>query len=137
MAIFLHSEVPNFSFEKKNIIKDWLRKVILSEESLAGDLNFIVVSDEELLRINQKFLKHDYYTDVITFNYNVKTIISGDVYMSYERIVENAQNFNIPVILELNRVMVHGLLHLLGYKDETRDQKEEIRSKENQYLDFL
>ena len=137
MAIFLHSEVPNFSFEKKKIIKDWLREVILSEESLVGDLNFIVVSDEELLRINQKFLKHDYYTDVITFNYNVKALISGDVYMSYERIVENALNFSIPVILELNRVMVHGLLHLIGYKDETKDQKEEIRSKENQYLAFL
>ncbi len=96
-----------------------------------------MVSDEELLRINQKFLKHDYYTDVITFNYNVKALISGDVYMSYERIVENALNFSIPVILELNRVMVHGLLHLIGYKDETKDQKEEIRSKENQYLAFL
>lgn len=137
MPVYLHSEVPSYSFLKKKIIKDWLKKVIHLENKILGEINVIVVTDGELLEINKKFLNHDYFTDVITFNYNENDNVSGDIYISIDRINENAEKLKDNPDTEFNRVIIHGLLHLLGYNDKTPDQKVQIRSKEDTYLQFL
>lgn len=137
MPVYLHSEVPSYSFTKKKIIKDWLKNVIHLENKVLGEINVIVVSDLELLEINKKFLNHDYFTDVITFNYNENDNMSGDIYISIDRIIENAEKLKLNSDTEFNRVIIHGLLHLLGYNDKTPDQKVQIRSKEDTYLQIL
>lgn len=137
MPVYLHSEVPSYSFLKKKIIKDWLKRVIHLENKILGEINVIVVTDGELLEINKKFLNHDYFTDVITFNYNENDNVSGDIYISIDRINENAEKLKDNPDTEFNRVIIHGLLHLLGYNDKTPDQKVQIRSKEDTYLQFL
>lgn len=137
MPVYLHSEVPTYSFIKKKIIKDWLKKVIHLENKFLGEINVIVVTDGELLEINKKFLNHDYFTDVITFNYNENDNVSGDIYISIDRINENAEKLKDNPDTEFNRVIIHGLLHLLGYNDKTSDQKKLIRSKEDTYLKIL
>ena len=91
MPVYLHSEVPTYSFRNKKVIKDWLKTVIQLENKVLSVINVIVVSDEELLDINKKFLKQDYFTDVITFNYNDNDVVSGDIYISLDRINENAK----------------------------------------------
>lgn len=137
VPVYLHSEVPTYSFKNKKVIKDWLKTVIQLENKVLGDINVIVVSDGELLDINKKFLKHNYFTDVITFNYNDNDVVSGDIYISLDRINENAKKLKDTPETELNRVIVHGVLHLLGYDDKTSNQKVEIRSKEDVYLRIL
>jgi len=137
VPVYLHSEVPTYSFKNKKVIKDWLKTVIQLENKVLGDINVIVVSDGELLDINKKFLKHNYFTDVITFNYNDNDVVSGDIYISLDRINENAKKLKDTPETELHRVIVHGVLHLLGYDDKTSNQKVEIRSKEDVYLRIL
>ena len=137
MPVYFHSEAQNFSFTKKKILKEWLKKVVLNEKKILGELNIIIVSDDALLKINKKYLKHEYFTDIITFNYNVGDIVSGDIYISLDRVLENAQELQVSDKDELNRVMVHGVLHLLGYNDETKEQKEEIRKMEDSSLNLL
>ncbi len=99
-------------------------------------LTYIFCSDEYLLQINQQYLQHDYYTDVITFPYS-NTEIEGDIFISIDRIRDNAQSLNIPEKTELHRVMVHGLLHLIGYDDKTPELKKLMQEKENFYLNWL
>jgi rRNA maturation RNase YbeY len=99
-----------------------------------GDISIILVDDSEILNINNKYLKHNYYTDIITFDYTKDRTISGDLYISIERVCENAEQYNTKVNDELNRVIIHGLLHLCGYKDKTKKQASLIRKKENYYL---
>ena len=137
VPVYLHSEVPTYSFKNKKVIKDWLKTVIQLENKVLGVINVIVVSDEELLDINKKFLKQDYFTDVITFNYNEKDVVSGDIYISLDRINENAKKLKDTPETEFHRVIVHGVLHLLGYDDKTSKQKVQIRSKEDVYLQIL
>ncbi|MBE9469252.1 MAG: rRNA maturation RNase YbeY [Bacteroidetes bacterium] len=122
---------------KKLEIKNWLNKVIINENYESGDLNIIFCSDVYLIEINKKYLSHDYYTDIITFNYCEDKIISGDVYISTDRINENTSIYSTSFQNELNRVMVHGILHLLKYNDKTEEEKKEMTSKENQYLNIL
>ena len=137
MPIYFHSEVQDFSFTKKRILKEWLKRVILNEKRIPGELNIIIVSDDALLKINKKYLKHDYFTDIITFNYNNGNIVSGDIYISMDRVLENALKLHVSDKTELNRVIAHGVLHLLGYNDETKEQKEEIRKMEDSCLNLL
>lgn len=137
MPVYLHSEVPTYSFKNKKVIKAWLKSVIQLENKVLGVINVIVVSDEELLDINKKFLKQDYFTDVICFNYNENDVVSGDIYISLDRINENAKKLKDTPETEFHRVIVHGVLHLLGYDDKTSNQKVQIRSKEDVYLQIL
>ena len=137
MPVYLHSEVQDFSFTKKKILKEWLKKVVLNEKKSIGELNIIIVSDDALLKINKKYLKHDYFTDIISFNYNKGDIVSGDIYISLDRVLENAQGLDVSDKTELNRVIVHGVLHLLGYNDETKEEKVEIRKMEDSCLNLL
>ena len=112
----------------------WINSVIKEEGMVIGELVYVFCNDEYLLKKNIKFLKHNTLTDVITFDYSEEEIISGDILISTERVIENAKIFNVNYLTELHRVMVHGLLHLLGYKDKIEKDANTMREKENYYL---
>ena len=112
----------------------WLISVIKEEGMLIGELVYVFCNDEYLLKKNIQFLNHNTLTDVITFDYSEEEIISGDILISTERVVENAKIFKVHYLTELHRVMVHGLLHLLGYKDKIEKDANTMRKKENYYL---
>jgi len=132
------TEDTNYIIKKKTVIKEWLKSAVTAEGYQLKELNFILCSDEYLLRINQDYLNHDTYTDVITFDNSeeLKTIV-GDIFISIERIKENAVTFKHPVEQELCRVMIHGALHLLGYKDKTKAAKTLMTAREDHYLALL
>ena len=113
---------------------DWLKKVIKTEKKILGELTFIFCNDAYLHKKNMQFLRHDTLTDVITFDYSDKNIIIGDIFISVERVKENSDIFEVTFLSELDRVMIHGLLHLLGYKDRNKEEKKIMRFKENFYL---
>jgi rRNA maturation RNase YbeY len=112
--------------------------VLISTESRElGDITLIFCTDEELLAINKEHLDHDYYTDIVTFNYNNDSIVSGDLFISVDRIKDNATQLGVSMDEELHRVCYHGVLHLVGYNDKTDQEIELMRAKENFYLDKL
>ncbi len=112
----------------------WLEKIIKSEDKLTGDIEFIFCSDNDLLKINQDFLHHDYFTDIITFDYVDGKTISGDVFISVDRLRENADSFKVSFEEELHRVMSHGVLHLLGFGDKTEEESRLMRFKEEEKM---
>ncbi|MFB5945535.1 rRNA maturation RNase YbeY [Albibacterium profundi] len=129
------NEDIQFTLKNKIQIRKWIRKSIENEGFKLGELNFIFCSDGYLLQINQEYLKHDTYTDIITFdNSELSEIISGDIFISIDRIIENAEKFQINFDNELHRVMIHGVLHLMGYPDKKREEKVIMTSKEDYYL---
>ena len=109
-------------------------KIIRNEKRVPGDLNFIVTTDSVLLDINLKFLKHSYFTDVITFNYNNDNVINGEIYISIDTVRENSLNYNVSLNIEVLRVFIHGVLHLLGYDDKTDSQKRRMKELEDFWL---
>ena len=113
---------------------EWLEKIIIHEKKKLGEIVYVFCTDNYLLEKNIKFLNHTTLTDVITFDYCNNNIISGDILISIERVYENAKEYNVNFVSELNRVMIHGLLHLLGYKDKTKTESKLMRVKENYYL---
>ncbi|SDG94893.1 rRNA maturation RNase YbeY [Psychroflexus sediminis] len=115
----------------------WLKAVIESEEKEVGDLNYIFCSDGDVLEINQNYLGHDTYTDIITFDYSVNKIISAEIYISTDRVKENAEKFNVDFENELRRVMVHGILHCCGYGDSTEELKANMRASENKKMELF
>ena len=112
----------------------WVKKIILKEKKIVGDIVFVFCNDKYMLEKNINFLNHDTLTDVITFDYCKGEIISGDIIISIDRVKENATIFNVSFINELERVMVHGVLHLLGYKDKNKKDSLIMREKENFYI---
>ncbi len=116
---------------------EWFINVIESEGNIAGDLCFIVSTDTKVLEINEKYLGHTDFTDVITFDYSNGKTISGDIYVSLDRIRENATKYKVDADEELRRVMVHGLLHLVGYTDKTEKEKSAMRKKEEEKLQMF
>ena len=112
----------------------WINNVIKEEEMIIGELVYVLCNDEYLLKKNIQFLNHNTLTDVITFDYSDDKIISGDILISTERVVENAKIFKVNYLTELQRVMVHGLLHLLGYNDKIKKEAIQMHEKENYYL---
>jgi probable rRNA maturation factor len=113
--------------------KKWLEDLILSEEKKLGEINYIFCDDEYLLKVNQDYLQHDYYTDIITFDYVKGKTISGEIFVSLQRISDNASTLSRNYEEELRRVLAHGILHLCGYKDKT-EEEEQMRGKEDHYL---
>jgi rRNA maturation RNase YbeY len=125
----------NIRLAEKTKLKNFLSIVFKKEGKQLEALNYVFCSDKYLLKINQSFLKHDFYTDIITFELSEKSkLIEGEIYISTDRVKENAKRLQINPKLELLRVIFHGALHLCGYSDKTRIQKDEIRKKENEYL---
>ncbi len=128
----------NFTFERRRDCTNWIKSVVL-EESLkspkkVGDVSVIFCSDEYLLNINKQYLSHDYFTDVITFDNSEGDELSGDIFISTDTVLSNSKIYNQEFISELHRVIVHGILHLLGYDDQTEDQSKVMRAKEDYYL---
>jgi probable rRNA maturation factor len=132
--IEFHSIEVDFHVEFQNDLREWLQSTANSESHTIGAINLILCSDEHLLGINQQFLNHDYYTDIITFDTSEGNIISGDLYISIDRVTENAASLHLELTDELHRVMVHGVLHLCGYTDKSEVEQTEMRSKEDHYL---
>lgn len=115
-------------------IEPWLENLIREENYRPGEITYIFCDDAYLLKVNQDFLHHDYYTDIITFDYVKGKIISGDIFVSLQRISENAVLLEKDFNEELRRVIAHGVLHLCGYKDKSEEEKKEMRGKEDYYL---
>lgn len=136
MIRFFNEDV-SLPFKKKLPAKAKIKKLAESENKKAGELNFIFCSDDYLLKINNEYLNHNYFTDVITFDYVENDVISGDIFISVQRVRENAEAFNVPFKQELSRVMYHGVLHLCGYADGSDGEEKTMREKENHYLNVL
>ena len=124
----------DFSFDHANKITLWLNQVIENEGYKPSEINYIFCDDDCLLEKNIQFLNHDTLTDIISFDYSSDKEISGDIFISIDRVKENATDFGTNFEDELMRVMVHGILHFCGYKDKTPNEKKEMRSKEDYYL---
>ncbi len=129
---FIDIEIPDFNPEFFGL---WISDIIKVYGMEMGELSYIFCSDEYLLEMNREHLNHDYYTDIITFNYNEGVSLSGDLFISYDRIEDNAITHGVSVYDELCRVMAHGVLHLCGFDDKSEEDKIEMRVKENECLD--
>jgi probable rRNA maturation factor len=116
-------------------MKEFIGKVIAEEGRISGDLNFILTNDETLKKMNLKYLKHNYFTDVISFGWGEGDIVAGEVYISVDTVKRNAQNYKVSYNNEIVRVIVHGVLHLCGYNDATSDEKREMRKNEEIWLE--
>jgi len=134
-SIQFFSEEIKFKVPQPKKIKTWILSCIKDEGKSSGNINFIFCKDSYLHQINVAYLKHDTFTDIITFdNSEDNSIIEGDIYISIERIKENAEKFKVGFDDELHRVIIHGVLHLIGYSDKTSHLKQEMRKKEDAYL---
>lgn len=127
----------NFELDNEDKLSSWISNTISNEDFKEGEINYIFCDDAYLLNLNIEFLDHDTLTDIISFDYTMGKLISGDVYISIERVRENAKDFNVSFENELSRVMIHGILHYCGYKDKTDSDTSEMRSKENYYISKL
>jgi len=135
-SISFQTEDIEFKLTEQKLTKHWISKVIQLEKGQLNFINYIFCSDRYLLKLNQQYLQHDTLTDIITFDYDEQAIES-DVFISIERVKENAQTLQTDFNQELNRVMIHGVLHLLGYPDKTKEEKQHMRAKENEMLALL
>ncbi|MHA3788518.1 rRNA maturation RNase YbeY [Flavobacterium hauense] len=124
----------DFELQDEARYEEWISEVIESEEKTEGEINYIFCDDEYLLQKNIEFLDHDTLTDIISFDYTMGNLLSGDIFISVERVKENAQDFNVPFDVELRRVMAHGILHYCGFKDKTEDDSILMRSKEDEKI---
>lgn len=124
----------DFLLEEQSKYSRWIKSVIHSEGKKLEELSYIFCDDEYLLTLNKDYLQHDTYTDIITFDYSVGKILQGDIYISTERVLENAQTYSVSFKEELRRVIIHGVLHLCGYKDKTEEQSLLMRSKEEEKM---
>jgi rRNA maturation RNase YbeY len=131
--ILFHSETT-FQLKQKISVKKWIKETIVKEGKTTKDINFIFCDDYFLHEKNRAYLGHDTFTDIITFDYSDRDLISGDIFISIDRVRENAPINNAPFENELSRVIIHGILHLLGYKDKGKKEKEIMREKEDFYL---
>jgi len=132
--VSFHSEQTNFSVSNESRITDWLTSVCQKEGKTLGEISIIFCSDDYLLEVNKKHLNHDYYTDIITFDYSEGKDVSGDLFISIDRVSENAKNFVVPILDEVHRIIVHGTLHLIGYTDKEPHAKKQMTAKEDFYL---
>lgn len=124
----------DFQLKNESKFADWVSRVVASEGGTCGQIDYIFCGDSYLLKMNKKYLSHDTFTDIITFDYSEGKRIGGDIFISVDRVSENAAIFETDFEEELLRVMAHGVLHLFGYKDETEAGKAEMRSKENEKI---
>lgn len=142
--ITYHSENISFNLKGKREINNWIKSVVSDLQfSLkmsnykVGDINIVFCNDTYLLEINQKYLNHNYFTDIITFDYSENGIISGDLFISVDTVKENSLKFKVSFDEEIKRVIIHGVLHLLGYKDKTKSERLKMKDAENMALSMI
>lgn len=134
MIRFFNEDVP-YKLPQKQVLRQWLKRQTEREGYAIGELNYIFCSDEYVLQVNRDYLQHDYYTDIITFDQREEEdTIEGDIFVSVERVADNAQQLHVPVEQEMRRVLAHGLLHLCGYGDKTDEEIAKMRIKEEEWL---
>ncbi|RIV27582.1 rRNA maturation RNase YbeY [Fibrisoma montanum] len=135
MIRFFNEDI-NYKLPQKQITRQWLKRQAEREGYAVGDLNYIFCSDEYVLQVNRDYLQHDYYTDIITFDQGEEEgKIEGDIFISVERVTDNARQLNLSVEQEMRRVLAHGLLHLCGYGDKTDEEVQLMRTKEDEWLE--
>ena len=134
MSIWFSAQSVDFELPEPQKVKKWLSEVICRRGKSVGNINYLFCDDEYLLGVNRQYLDHDTYTDIITFDYVVGGLISGDILISIDRVGENATKFGVPFEHELHRVVVHGVLHLLGQGDKSDDEAREMRRQEEEAL---
>lgn len=127
-------KIPTFPHRK---MSEWIKQISSLHGKSTGDVSFIFCNDEKILEINQQYLHHDYYTDVITFDTSQKEVIHGDIFISIETVASNAKKFQVPYQQELYRVMIHGILHLCGFDDQTEEEQTIMRNQENHALSLI
>jgi probable rRNA maturation factor len=133
--IYFHFDNTAFSLRNRNKLKHFIVQILTIEKKKLGGLSYVFSTDRQVLKINRKFLNHDFYTDVITFDLsNTTTAVEGEIYISIDRVKQNAKNYNAPFSEELHRVIFHAVLHLCGYDDKTTDDRAVMKKKENRYL---
>jgi len=135
-VITFNSET-SFTLNNQNKLVKWIGDVVSSEGFQVGEINYIFCDDSYLNKINQEFLNHDTFTDIISFDYTLGKEVGGDIFISIERVLENAEKFNEVFENELHRVMIHGILHFIGYKDKTKKDKTLMRTKEDEKIFIL
>jgi rRNA maturation RNase YbeY len=131
--ILFHYEL-DFTLENEKHLKDWITDSIGTMGKEFGEINYIFCDDVYLLALNQQYLQHDTLTDIISFDYSVANILSGDIYISIPRVRENADIFKVSFEEELRRVLIHGVLHYAGFKDKTKEEAKEMRKQEDKYI---
>ena len=134
MAIRFSSQSGNFELAEPQKVRQWVAEVIRRRGMAVGNINYLFCDDEYLLEVNQQYLQHDTYTDIITFDYVAGTLVSGDIVISVDRVGENAGKFGVPFKQELHRVVIHGVLHLLGQGDKSESEAAEMRRLEEAAL---
>ena len=136
--ILFFTEDISFTLKQKTKIRDWIKKTIEDHQKKLKSINYIFTTDNYLSNINEDYLQHNTLTDIITFNLSTApNLIESDIYISIDRIRENSKCYSLPFTEELHRVMIHGILHLLGFNDKTEPEKKDMRKKENHYLALL
>jgi len=137
VPVFFHSEIPDFSLEKQHLFQKWIETILSEYNKQAGNLNIIFTSNDYLLEINRKYLNHDYYTDVISFDDSEGNVIAGDIFVSIDQVKINSKFHNVGFINELCRVMIHGVLHLVGFDDADEAQQQDMIKLEDHALNVL
>jgi len=132
--MIVYNSETNFILADNDSVSSWINDCINREDYKEGEINYIFCDDEYLFEINTKHLNHNVLTDIISFDYTLGKLISGDIFISIDRVKDNALEFKTSFNNELNRVMIHGILHYCGYNDKTKEEKELMRSKEDYYL---
>ncbi len=135
MEIFFHNEDVKIEVKEKERIRKWIENTIKKEGKKGETINVILTSNSNMLSLNKKYLNRNYITDIIAFNYNRENIISGDLFLNPDTIKRNAKKYKTKLTEEIKRVIIHGVLHLIGYDDKKEEEKKVIREKENFYLD--
>lgn len=134
MSIKFYNAETDYIYRKKNKCRDWISKVIRNHGNEIGDLSIIFCSEAYLLQLNQQYLNHNYHTDVITFDYSDTGLISGDVFIGLEKVRKNSKFYRVSVLTEINRVIIHGVLHLLGFDDNDDESRRKMREMEDEAL---
>jgi rRNA maturation RNase YbeY len=134
MAIFYETVDVSFPKIKRRLTSQWIRTVAFQYQKRVGEITCIFCSDDEILRMNQQYLDHDYYTDIITFDYSENDTLSGDLYISLDTVRSNSEKFGTDYSEELYRVLIHGILHLCGFDDKSPEDEKRIREKEDNAL---
>lgn len=137
MAVYYQSEDIKFPSIKRREMTNWIRQVAASFGKKVGDVSYIFCSDERILEVNNQYLQHDYYTDIITFDYTEGDVISGDIFISLDTVKSNSEQFNTVYDDELRRVIIHGILHLCGVNDKTDEEQAQMTKYENEMLKLL